>query len=396
MNTDPTCNRAPIYLDGFATMPLAPEAREAMLAAWDRPGNAASPNRAGERAACLVAEGRSAVADLIGAAPSEIIFTSGATEANNLAIFGAAQASLKVAANKRRILISAIEHKAVIEPVRQLEAQGFTVTIVPVTKAGILDLDALERSVDDEVALASFMLVNNEVGTIQPIREASAMIHAAGGLVHSDAAQALGKIAIDVLDLDVDYLSLSAHKAYGPMGIGALFVSATAPRPSPQLLGGGQQSGLRPGTEPVPLIAGFGAAARVAQSRLPDDGAHGRRLIELLLEELRARQVPVSVVTQDAPTIPGAAALYIAGVDADMLCGLVASEVSISTSSACTAGQLRTSHVLEAIGFFEPDARSIFRLFCNRYNRETEIIAAAGHIVAAIDRCSLATGGVHQ
>lgn len=199
----------PVYLDGFSTLPLAPAARKAMLAVWDQPGNAGSPNGSGERAAQTVAAGRAAVADLIGAAPDEIIFTSGATEANNLVVLGAARAIRRIEPDRRRILISAIEHKAVIEPARELKGEGFIVETVPVTSSGVIDLNALKRMSKDDLALASVMLVNNELGTIQPIGEACKIVHAVGGRMHSDAAQAVGKVHVDVADLDIDYLSLS-------------------------------------------------------------------------------------------------------------------------------------------------------------------------------------------
>ncbi len=271
----------PIYLDGFATLPLAPEARSAILSVWEQPGNAGSPNAAGERAASIIANGRAEVAALIGAAPGEIIFTSGATEANNLALLGVAQSVAMRDPSRKRIIVTAVEHKAVLEPARMLAEQGFSVSVAPVDKDGRLDLVAFNRLLGNDVMIASVMLVNNETGVIQPVAEAAALVHAVGGLMHSDAAQAAGKIAIDVLDLDIDYLSLSAHKCYGPMGVGALYVGAHAPKPAPLTHGGGQQDAIRPGTEPVALIAGFGAAAKVARSRLEGDEFDARHVIRI-------------------------------------------------------------------------------------------------------------------
>ena len=182
----------PIYLDGFATLPLAPEARDAMLQVWDAPGNAGSPNASGERAARIIADGRTDVAALIGAAPSEIIFTSGATEANNLALLGVAQRAATLSPDRRTIIVSAVEHKAVLEPARLLEQRGFNLTIAPVDADGRLDLDRFAALLGDDVLLASVMLVNNETGVIQPIAEATALVHAAGGLMHSVGAQGAG------------------------------------------------------------------------------------------------------------------------------------------------------------------------------------------------------------
>ncbi|RWG16764.1 MAG: cysteine desulfurase [Mesorhizobium sp.] len=386
----------PIYLDGFATLPLAPEAREAMVAVWAQPGNAGSPNVSGEVAARTIADGRESVADLIGAAPGEITFTSGATEANNLAIFGVARAARRLEPNRKRILVSAVEHKAVLEPAHALQAEGFEISIAPVDHRGQLDLAEFARLVDQDLLLASVMMVNNETGVIQPVKEAAAMAHEGGALFHSDAAQAAGKIDFDVVELDVDYLTLSAHKCYGPMGIGALYVAASALKPLPLTLGGGQQSGLRPGTEPVALIAGFGAAARVAKHRLSSDEEHCSRLIELLLETLEQRQLRFRRVSGEAPTVPGTASIQLFGVDADELCARIARHVSLSTGSACTAGQIKTSHVLDSIGLSEIDARGVIRIFCNRYQNSEEILSAAGHIVDAAALSRLETGEVHQ
>lgn len=386
----------PIYLDGFATLPLAPEARDAMLAVWEQPGNAGSPNASGERAARIIADGRTNVAALIGAAPSEIVFASGATEANNLALLGVARRCSTLFPNKRRIIVSAIEHKAVLEPARILGEEGFTVDIAPVDSNGRLDLTALASLVDDDLLFASIMLVNNETGGIQPVAEATAIIHDVGGLVHSDASQAAGKIAVDVLDLDVDYLSLSAHKCYGPMGIGALYVAAHAPKPMPLIYGGGQQDAMRPGTEPVALIAGFAAAAKVANASLTADRDHGNALIEALLDGLRYHQIGLRRITSDAPVVPGSAALQLVGVDTDQLCVTVAREVSLSTGSACTSGQIKRSHVLESIGISERNAREVLRVFCHRYLDAQQIAAAVDRIVAAAHRSRVATGDVHQ
>lgn len=386
----------PIYLDGFATLPLAPEAREAMLAVWAQPGNAGSANVSGEIAARTIADGRESVAGLIGAAPSEITFTSGATEANNLAILGVARAARGLEPKRKRVLVSAVEHKAVLEPAHGLRSEGFEVSIAPVDRRGRLDLAEFARLVDEDLLLASVMMVNNETGVIQPVKEAAALAHESGALFHSDAAQAAGKIDVDVVELDVDYLTLSAHKSYGPMGIGALYVAASALKPLPLTLGGGQQSGLRPGTEPVALIAAFGAAARVAKHRLSSDQEHCSGLIEQLLETLEQRQLRFRRVSGDAPTVPGTASIQLFGVDADELCARIARHVSLSTGSACTSGQIKTSHVLESIGLSELDARGVIRIFCNRYQDSEEILTAANYIVEAAALSRLETGELHQ
>lgn len=385
-----------IYLDGFATLPLAPESRDAMLAVWELPGNAGSPNASGERAARIIANGRAEVAELIGAAPSELIFTSGATEANNLALLGIAHLAKALFPARRQIIVSAIEHKSVLEPARILAEQGFTVDIAPVDANGRLDLRALARLISDDLLVASIMLVNNETGVIQPVADAATLVHAVGGLIHSDAAQAAGKIPIDVLDLDVDYLSLSAHKCYGPMGIGALYVAANTPKPLPLVHGGGQQDAIRPGTEPVALIAGFAAAARTAKVSLTSDRDHGEALVTALLDGMTQHQLQTRRITGVTPVVPGSAALQLTGVDADQLCASVARDVSLSTGSACTSGQIKRSHVLEAMGYSEKDASEVIRIFCHRYQDTGDIAVAVDRIVAAAKRSRLAAGEVHQ
>lgn len=367
-----------------------------MLEAWDRPANAGSPHSAGEWAAQALEAGKASIAELIGAAPSELVFTSGATEANNLALLGTAAGERARGSARRRIVVSAIEHKAVLEPARELARHGFEVVLAPVDAHGRVDLDALSDLVNDATLLVSVMAVNNETGVVQPVSEAAATAHEAGALFHCDAAQAAGKIRIDVGVLDVDYLSLSGHKCYGPMGIGALYIAAGAPRPAPLQFGGGQQAGVRPGTEPVPLIAGFGAAARAAAARLAEDGAHAARLADRLHAGLAMRQVRFQKITGDHAIVPGSLVIAIEGADADTLCAMLARTVQISTGSACTSGQIRISHVFESMGLSEEKARSVLRIFCSRYNDDAEIDAAATAIADAAARSRLATGEVLQ
>ncbi|MCA3586372.1 MAG: cysteine desulfurase [Methylocystis sp.] len=388
--------KPPVFLDGFSTQPLAPEARAAMLDAWETPGNAGSPNGAGDRAALLLASGRKAVADLIGAAPSEITFTSGATEANNLALAGVARALRACGSTRSRLIVSAIEHKSVLETAAALAGEGFEVVHAPVDAAGRLDLNAFADLADERLLLASVMLVNNETGAIQPVAEAAALTHRAGGFFHTDAAQAVGKIPVNVVELDVDYLSLSAHKCYGPMGVGALFRASSAPAPRPLLFGGRQESGIRPGTEPVALVAGFGAAATLALLELEDGARAVDDLLSTFLNRLAVRQLRHSRVANGHPTVPGGAAIRIPGVDGDALCAALAKTVAISTGSACTSGQLTTSHVLAAMGYSVEAAKQVVRVSFNRYLDRDCVILAADEFIAAAERCRLATGGVLQ
>ncbi len=370
----------PIYLDGFATLPLAPEAEASMIEAWGTPGNPSSPHIAGERAARIVASAREAVASLIGALSAEVIFTSGATEANNLALLGSATPS----AVRRKIVMSSIEHKSVLEIASHLSKMGFEIVRAPVDANGRVDLTTFEDLIDEHTLLVSLMAANNETGVLQPIAETVALAHSRGALVHCDGAQAVGKVAIDVFELDVDYLSFSAHKMYGPMGIGALYVSSNAPRLAPQTFGGGQESSLRPGTEPVPLIAGFGEAARIASRDLDATKAYVHALSVRLLDRLAARQVRFRRITGDHATVPGSLALQFHGVNADDLCATASRRVSISTGSACRSGQLQTSHVLESMTLSAAEAASVVRIFCHRYLTEAEIVEAADAIAQSV------------
>jgi cysteine desulfurase len=384
--------RAPIYLDGFSTMPLAPEARDAMIDAWSQPGNSRSPHSAGERSAQLVANGRASVAHLVNAAPAEIFFTSGATESNSLALTNAVQN--EAANGRRRIIISAVEHEAVINPTKRLSAMGFSISLAPVDQFGRLDVSAFHSMMDDDVLLASVMAANNETGVIQPIAEAASIAHSSGALFHCDAAQAVGKIPIDVIELDVDYLSISAHKLHGPYGIGALYVASGTQGLSMPVGAYGQGQQLRHGTEPTPLIAGFGVAADLALKSLRADANETSVLALRLEEQLRTRRVTFTRITGQHPLVPGSLAVQFAGVDGDLLCAAIGKTVCISTGSACTSGQMKTSHVLDAMGFSYDQAREVVRIKCNRYNSFDEIDMAAQIIAQAVSRAKFALDDV--
>lgn len=376
----------PIYLDGFATTPLAPEALTAMQSAWGEPLNAGSPHRGGARASALLENGREAVANLIHALPSEIIFTSGATESNNLAIRGVAHWALGGGSSRREIIVSAIEHKAVLETAQALAAVGFAVIAAPVTPQGLVDQDRLERLIGDRTLLVSVMQVNNETGVIQPIKAACAIAHKYGALFHCDAAQAVGKMHIDVLDSGVDYLSLSSHKMYGPAGVGALYIAAAAPHPAPLVTGGGQERGLRAGTVPIPLIAGFGEAARVAVARQVDDALRLARQEALLLDQLSLHGIPFQITSGASKRLPGALNISIDGCDADDLVERISRFVSLSTGSACTSGQITPSHVLKSMGIPINKSRSCMRLYIDRFKTDIDIEVAVKHIAAAAAR----------
>ncbi|OYW83502.1 MAG: cysteine desulfurase [Asticcacaulis sp. 32-58-5] len=387
---------SPIYLDGFSTTPLAPEAAEAMIDAWSLPGNANSPHVLGARASGILENARIEIANLIGANPSEVIFTSGATEANNLAILGCARAAKAAKSARNRIVVSAIEHKSVLEPAAWLEAEGYEVVRVSATPYGVIDLEALASAVNEQTLLVSVMAINNETGVVQPIERIAALARGAGAFFHCDAAQAVGKWPIDVFELDVDYLSISAHKMYGPMGVGALYVASGAMRPEAIIAGGGQQSGLRPGTQPIPLISGFGAAAGLAASVLNTKEGGAGMLSQRFLAELKAAGLPFHVVTGDEIVVPGSACISIDGVAADELVDILQSKVCISTGSACTQGQVLPSHVLMGMGLSHVKANEVFRVMFGRYNSDLDVVKVSASIVESANLLRGATGQVRQ
>lgn len=385
----------PIYLDGHATTPLAPEAELAMAPWWRVAiGNPHSPHGAGQRAAQAVEIAREQVARLVGATSSEIIFTSGATEANAIAILGTARAAAASGDDRRRILISAIEHKSVLECAARLSAEGFEVVTVPVTPSGIITPAAIASLLPGGTLLVSVMAANNEVGVIQPIGEIAYEVHSSDAIFHVDASQQAGKTAIDLSVADL--ASLSSHKMYGPGGIGALFLSSSAPlHPLPLFAGGGQEQGLRPGSLPTPLIAGFGAAAQLATQRLQSGEKIEAALAERLIARLTENQVPFQINGLEAERLPGSLSLRLEGCDAASLIARLAREVSLAEGSACTSGQIIPSHVLTAMGLSAADASTTVRILCGRYNTEAEIDAAADVIAEAVRNETIAnwTGG---
>lgn len=358
----------PIYLDYAATTPVDP-AVVAAMAPWlgERFGNPASPHRWGYDAAAAVAVARAQVAALLGVAPATIAFTGGATEAVNWALKGV---MLAAAPGRRRLVMVTTEHSCVLESARWLESIGCELTVVPVHPDGLVDRDALTAAIGPDVALVSVMLVNNETGVIQPVADIAAQAHAAGALLHCDAAQGFGKI--DCSGLDADLISMSGHKLYGPKGVGALYR-----RPGvelvPLLHGGGQEDG-RSGTLSPALCAGFGAAAEIARDRMAVDAEHATALADRLLTGLGQR---ASVNGGAAPRWPGIVNLD-CGVDATRLLA-AARDLAFSTGSACATG--RASHVLAAMG-----ARDGVRLSFGRFTTIAEIDTAVAVLTAALTR----------
>lgn len=334
----------------------------------------------------MLDQARRDVASLIGADSNEIVFTSGATEADNLAVRGIARWAMQSGSLRRKIIVSAIEHKAVLEAAESLRACGFDVILAPVNAEGVVDVGATERLIDSATLLVSIMLANNETGALQPVDPIATIAHREGALVHCDAAQAVGKIPVDVDHLEVDYLSVSAHKMYGPMGVGALYVASGAPKPSPLSYGGKQEGSMRPGTEPTYLLAAFGAAARLASSQLCEDMQHGRALAQAFCDSLSNRGLSYAITTGSASVLPGSVSITVEGVSADSLVASLSPAASISTGSACTSGQLLPSHVLLAMGIPPDLARSVVRLYFGRYNTHGEVENVAAAFVEAVRR----------
>ncbi|MBI4184679.1 MAG: aminotransferase class V-fold PLP-dependent enzyme [Proteobacteria bacterium] len=377
-----------IYLDYQATTPTDPRVLEAMLPHFGpRFGNPHSASHAFGRAAeAAVEEARARLAALIGAEPREIVFTSGATEANNLAIKGRARFA-RAHEGKDHLVACATEHKCVLESLRRLEGEGFRVTLLPVGAGGLVDLGRLAAALTPETALVSIMAVNNEIGVIQPIAEIGALCRAHGVTFHSDAAQAVGKIPLDVEAMGLDLLSVSAHKVYGPMGVGALYVRRRPrARVEPLFDGGGQERGLRSGTVPLPLAVGLGEAARIAGAEMAGEGGRLRALRDRLLATLRRRLGAVRLNGDAEARVPGNLNLAFEGVAATGLVAALAGRVALSTGSACSSAEVEPSYVLRALGLSPEGAAASVRIGLGRFTTEAEVEAAAGAIAEAVER----------
>jgi cysteine desulfurase len=373
---------AVIYFDNQATTPTDPRVRDAMLPFLDvaAVGNPHSAHAAGQRAARLVEEARAKVSLLIGAQPGEVYFTSGATEANNIAIRGVAQSPRR---RGNHVITCATEHKCVLETTRYLARNGFRVDVLRVSRDGLIDVDMLTEAFTDQTALVSVMLANNEIGVLQPISDIADACHRRGVVFHTDAAQAVGKMPVDVRKLGVDMLSLSAHKIYAPIGVGALFVSDASPlRPEPLFWGGTQESGLRAGTLAPHLCAALGVASDLAATEMAADSTLTRRLAERFFELVRARIPDVKINGHPDRRLRSNLSLTLPGVDADHLVGALQPLIALSTSAACSAGVLQPSHVLLALGLSEIDADNTIRVGFGRFNTLTEVETAADILCA--------------
>lgn len=364
------------YLDYQASTPMDRRVREAMLDAFAAPGNASSDEHAfGWNAGRRLAAARELVARAIGANADEVTFTSGATEANNIAIKGAA---LAAPPQRRRVLISAFEHKSVLEPAQALASAGYVVETIPIGPDGRVNTAALDGMLEKDVAVVSVMAVNNEIGTIQPISEIARRARDVGAFFHVDGTQALAAMKVDILDWGGDSVSFSGHKVYGPGGVGALYLAADAPwRPVPLMQGGGQENGLRPGTVAVPLCVGFGEACRL----ILQDGEVERSKVasvrDSLEREIRRVAPDAEVTCATTPRHPGSLHIRFPGVNASDLLTRLQPRVGASTGSACNSGIIGPSHVLLAIGMTPHEAEECIRFSIGRFSTEDDISVAA-------------------
>ena len=377
----------PIYMDCHATTPVDPRVLEAMLPFFSQHfGNPASRTHSfGWAAEAAVDEARERVAALLGAEGREIVFTSGATEANALAIRGAAEA---LRGQGDHIVTTAIEHKAVLDTCRRLESQGFRLTVVPVGPDGRVDMQRLGAAIAEPgTILVSVMAANNEIGTLQPLPEIGALARRHGVLFHTDAAQAVGKIPLDVEKMQIDLLSFSAHKLYGPKGIGALYVRRRGRRVrlAPQVDGGGQERGLRSGTLNVPNIVGLGAACALAKNDLETEMPRLRGLRDRLLHGITEALDGVTVNGSLEHRLPGNLNLSFAGVQGESLL-MMMNDVAVSPGAACDSANAEPSHVARAIGVPDDLARSSLRFGLGRFTTEEEVDYAVHKVIDAVRR----------
>lgn len=375
----------PIYLDYQATTPCDPRVVEVMLPYFtEKFGNPHSRNHVyGWEAEEAVEKAREQVAALIGADAKEVIFTSGATESNNLAIKGVAHF---YKGKKNHIITVVTEHKCVLDTCRHLEQEGFEVTYLPVQKSGLVDLEELAAAITDKTVLVSVMAVNNEIGVIQPLKEIGELCRSRGVFFHTDAAQAAGKIPLDVNAMKIDLMSISGHKLYGPKGIGVLYVRRK-PRVRLQALinGGGQERGMRSGTLPTPLCVGLGEACAIAQKEMGKENERLKGLQERLLKGLQERLPEIFVNGDLDNRIPGNLNISFAFVEGEgLMMGI--KDLSVSSGSACTSASLEPSYVLRALGLEDELAHTSLRLGIGRFTTEQEIDYAIDHIAEAVTK----------
>ncbi|MDP9269049.1 MAG: IscS subfamily cysteine desulfurase [Acidobacteriota bacterium] len=384
--TTPEGVKLPIYMDNHATTPLDPRVLEAMMPyLTNRFGNAASRNHPfGWEAEQGVETAREQIAKLIGATAKEIIFTSGATESDNLALKGVA---LMYREKGNHIITAVTEHKAILDTCKRLEKEGFRVTYLPVQQDGRIDLEDLKRAIDDKTILVSIMFANNEIGVIQPVEEIGKICRERGVFFHSDATQAVGKVPVDVNQQNIDLMSISGHKMYGPKGVGALYVRRRNPRVQLTAMvdGGGHERGMRSGTLNVAGIVGLGAACEIAMRDLPQESCKLAGLRNRLRDKIMSQLDEVYINGSEEHRLPGNLNISFAYVEGEsLLMGI--NDVAVSSGSACTSATLEPSYVLKALGAGDDLAHSSIRFGLGRFNTEAEVDYVAAKVVEVVKK----------
>ncbi|HTL71635.1 MAG TPA: cysteine desulfurase family protein [Candidatus Eisenbacteria bacterium] len=371
------------YLDYNATSPLDPRVFEFMKTYLTGAfGNASSIHKKGQEARNAVEAAREKIADALEVEPGDVFFTSGGTESDNLALKGMMEASEK----RKHLVVSAVEHQAVLFPAQYLEKRGYYLTVVRAGSDGVVDLNALKEAINDDTALVSLMHVNNETGAIQPVEEAARLAHAKGALLHVDAVQSFGKLPVQPEEAGFDLVSLSGHKICGPKGAGALYVKKGV-KLKALTHGGHQEKNVRPGTENVAAIAGFGRAAELAAAEREEDGARAGRLRDRLEEGLRRAVPGLRLNGPPAGRVRNTLNLSFEGLEGEtLLMNFDLKGICVSTGSACTAGSIEPSHVLLAMGLSEPLARDAVRFSLGRFTTGEEIDYALAEIPAVVER----------
>ena len=378
--------KLPIYMDNHATTPVDPRVVQEMLPYFtEKFGNAASRNHQfGWEAEEAVEQARERIAKLIGVTPKEIIFTSGATESDNLAIKGVAE-MYKEKGN--HIITAVTEHKAVLDTCKRMEKAGFRVTYLPVQKDGLIDLDDLKRAIDDKTILVTIMAANNEIGVLQPVAEIGKICKERGVLFHTDATQAVGKVPLDMNKMGIDLASISAHKMYGPKGVGALYVRRKNPRVQlvAQMDGGGHERGMRSGTLEVPNIVGLGKACEICMNEMPEESCKLAGLRNRLQDKLMSELDEVYVNGNMEHHLPNNLNISFAYVEGEsLLMGI--NDIAVSSGSACTSATLEPSYVLKALGTGDELAHSSIRFGLGRFNTVEEVDYVANKVIDTVKR----------
>ncbi len=369
-----------IYLDNNATTGLLPQVKEAIMDALECFGNPSSLHRPGRQSRALYEKAREDVGSMVGALPEEIVFTSSGTEANNLAILGYC-----LQFKKGHIITTLIEHPSVMNPVLRLQRMGYSVSFLRPDSTGVVDPDDVTRQLRPDTILVTIMHANNETGALQPIREISEILKDRDVVFHTDAAQSIGKVSVNVHDLGVDMLTIVPHKFHGPKGIGALYVKRGI-KISPILYGASQEGGLRPGTENIILASGFGMAARMVKEEITRRKDYLRRITDLLLKKLRQHIPDIILNTGSGPRVPNTLNVSIPGIEGPALVEALKERVAFSTGSACHEGRTTASEVLLAMGIPEAQAASSIRLSTGMLNREEEMSIAAEAIAREVEK----------